>query len=238
MNLSERGYRKIRQYEGYGKRLPDGRCAAYREMINGKLDIWTIGYGCTKGIDASTVWAQEDADLALKAEIAGHERTVTRLVTVDINQNEADDLVSFDFNTGGLAKSSILRLLNAGDREGAAKAFALWNKFGGKPCKALTARRADEAALFLERMEPAEPNTMPQSVEARAAPLSATQGAGVVVGAGTVLGTLPAPPPAVTEALASATAWSDMVHAVLAFGPWVLGAMAAASAGWWIFKGK
>ena len=54
MTLSDRGFRKIKAYEGYGKSLPDGGCVAYRERINGKLDIWTIGYGCTEGIDGGT----------------------------------------------------------------------------------------------------------------------------------------------------------------------------------------
>ena len=238
MQLSDRGFRKIRKYEGYGKRLPDGGCCAYQERINGKLDVPTIGYGCTKGVQMGMVWTQAEADVALKVEIAGHEARVTRLVTVELTQNEADALISFDFNTGGLDKSSILRRLNSGDRAGAAQAFALWNKFGGKPCAALTARRADEAALFLERVDPAEPNTMPQAPEPRSAPLTATQGAGVVVGAGTVISTLPAPPTAVTDALAGATAWSDLAHTVLAFGPWVIGVALAASAGWWIYKGR
>ena len=185
MKLSERGYRKIKSYEGYGRRLPDGSCTAYQERINGKLDVPTIGYGCTKGVTMGMVWTEAEADAKLREEIAGHEATVTRLVTVEINQNQFDALVSFDYNTGALARSTILKRLNAGDIDGAAKAFAMWNKFGGQPSKGLTARRASEAALFLEPVGPVEPDHMPQSADpppdATRTTVAATMTGGAVV---------------------------------------------------------
>lgn len=162
MNLSDRGYRKIKAYEGFARRLPDGSCTAYQEKINGKLDIPTIGYGCTLGVKMGDVWTEAQADAKLREEIAKHERRVVQLVTAEVNQNEFDALVSFDYNTGGLAKSTILKRLNAGDRTGAAEAFAAWNKFGGKASKGLTARRASEAALFLEPVGDVAPDYMPQ----------------------------------------------------------------------------
>ena len=199
MQLSERGYRKIKAYEGYGKQLPDGRCEAYREKINGKLDIPTIGYGCTKGILMGTVWTLEQAEEALRTEIATHEARVTKLSTVDLNQNEFDALVSFDFNCGGLTDkrgqpTRLLKALNRNDRPGVVTEMKLWNQFGGKPAKALIARRADEAALFLEPVEPAQPNTMPQQVEQAAAPVTPFQAA--VVASSTVggLSQIPSPP--------------------------------------------
>ena len=242
MTLSERGYRKIKAYEGYGRKTADGGCVAYREKINGKLDVWTIGYGCTKGIEGGTVWTKEQAEAGLRAEIAKHEARVTRLVTIDLNQNETDALISADYNAGALTDdnghaSGLLRALNAGDKPRAMRELARWNKFGGQPCSALTARRADEIALFLERTEPAEPNTMPQDATPSAPPLTASHGAGAVIVAGSVVSALPAPPAVVTDALTNVGAWSDMAHSVQALGPWVLGAVLAASAGWWIFKG-
>ena len=205
MNLSERGFRKIREYEGYGKALPDGSCCAYQERINGKLDIPTIGYGCTVGVKMGTVWSKVQAEDALRLEIAKHEARVNRLVTVEVNTNERDALISFDYNTGGLAKSTILKRLNAGDRTGAARAFAAWNKFGGKPSKGLIARRADEAALFLEPIGPVDTDHMPQVVEKAVEPPSRTTIATVV---GTTVAVapavIPAPPMAVIE---QATAW-------------------------------
>ena len=238
MQLSERGYRKIQSYEGYGKWLPDGSCTAYREKINGKLDIPTLGYGCTKNVEMGMVWTKEQADAALKAEIAGHEARVTRLVTVELNQNEFDALVSFDFNTGALGKSSVLKLLNAGDRGGAAKAFALYNRFGGMRCEALVARRADEAALFLEPIEPATESTMPQQPEKSPDPLHPAIPMTAAVGAGAALQTLPAPPAAVTDTLSQVTAWSDIATTLQALGPWMLAGVALTMGGLWIWRGK
>lgn len=183
MQLSERGYRKIKSYEGYGRKLPDGGCTAYQERINGKLDIPTIGYGCTSNVKMGDVWSRDKAEDALRAEIAKHEARVVRLVTVDINQNEFDALVSFDFNTGGLAKSTVLKRLNADDRHGAAQAFGAWNKFGGKASRALTARRASEAALFLEPVGEVAPDYMPQGAdEARRVGTGGKLAAGGVAG--------------------------------------------------------
>ncbi|MDP2640772.1 MAG: glycoside hydrolase family protein, partial [Betaproteobacteria bacterium] len=47
-----------------------------------------------------------------------------------------------------LAKSTLLKKLNAGDYSGAAAEFPKWNKAGGKVLKGLVARRAAEAELF------------------------------------------------------------------------------------------
>ena len=215
MNLSDRGYNKIRKYEGYGRKTADGGCAAYQEKINGKYDIPTIGYGCTRGVTMGMVWTKEQAEIALRDEIARHEARVTRLVTVELNQNQFDALVSFDFNTGALAKSTALKRLNAGDIKGAVAGLKLYDKFGGKPCKALVARRADEAALFLERFEPAEPNTMPQSADASREPVKALTAAAITTASVTAL----SPPTAILE---TATAWRGFSGQVVEFGSWAM----------------
>jgi lysozyme len=219
MKLSDRGYRKIKAYEGYARRLPDGSCTAYQEKINGKLDIATVGYGCTLGVKMGDVWTEAQADAKLRDEIAKHERRVMQLVTVDINQNEFDSLTSFDFNTGGLAKSTILKRLNAGDRAGAAAAFAQWNKFGGKPSKGLTARRASEAAMFLEPVGDVTPDYMPQTVEASRPPVTATQAATVATVGVSAVTQIPKPPVAILE---SASAWKGFSVQVLEFGTFAL----------------
>lgn len=218
MNLSERGFRKIKAYEGYGRKLPDGSCTAYQERINGKLDIPTIGFGCTVDVKMGDVWTLEQAEAALRNEIAKHEAVVTRLVTVEINQNEYDALVSFDYNTGGLAKSTILKRLNAGDRDGAAKAFAQWNKFGGKPSKGLTARRADEAAMFLEPVGDVAPDYMPQDAEPAAQKPSRTAVAGAAAtaatGAVSVVQTITPP------SLEQAKAWKGFASEAAEMATW------------------
>jgi lysozyme len=101
-----------------------------------------------------------------RKEIAKFESGVMRLVTREMTQPQFDALVSFAYNCGlgALEKSSLLRYFNAGDIDRAAKAFALWNKGGGRVLRGLVRRRAAEAALFLSSGVADEPE-MPQAVE-------------------------------------------------------------------------
>ncbi len=94
-------------------------------------------------------FTRADAIRLLRRDVAQREAAVDRLVRVELNQNEFDALVSLVFNIGegakGFAGSTVLRLLNAADRRGAADAFLMW-KIGGP---GLIHRRRRERALFL-----------------------------------------------------------------------------------------
>jgi lysozyme len=67
-------------------------------------------------------------------------------------QHEFDALVSFVFNVGGGAytRSTMKRLLEAGDKKGAGEQFLRWNKIGKKVSRGLTLRRQRERLFFLE----------------------------------------------------------------------------------------
>ena len=147
MKISDAGLEIIKKAEGYGRELPDGSCTAYQEKINGKLDIPTIGWGCTKGVTMGMVWTRDQAEAALRAEIAKHEARVDRLSTVALNQHQFDALVSFTFNVGqfAFASSTMKRLLNAGEPpEVVARQFDRWNI----PPEIIS-RRMGEKAQFL-----------------------------------------------------------------------------------------
>jgi lysozyme len=165
MQISDTGLDLIKSFEGYLRALPDGNCIAYRCPAG----VPTIGWGCTKGVQLGMIWTREQATEGLRRELAECEDAVTRLVTVQINQHQFDALVSFAYNcgTGALAKSTILKRINAGDYEGAAAAFGMWDKarVNGKMTvlRGLTRRRAAERELFLRPVE-AEPEPMPQAV--------------------------------------------------------------------------
>jgi lysozyme len=163
MKLSQAGIDFIKSFEGYHRRLPNGDCVAYLCPAN----VVTIGYGCTEGIKRGMVWTHAQALQALENELSKFEAAVNRLVTVELNQHEFDALVSFAYNCGegALARSSILKCLNAGDREGAARGFALWNRGGGRVLPGLVRRRADEAAMFRRLVIPAADPEMPQAVD-------------------------------------------------------------------------
>lgn len=112
--------------------------------------IWTIGYGHTKGVKPGDICTAEQAALWLVEDATVAEHAVKRLVKVPINQNQFDALVSFTFNLGGgnLSTSTLLRKLNTADYVGATLEFPRWNKGGGKVLPGLVKRRTAEQNLF------------------------------------------------------------------------------------------
>ncbi len=116
--------------------------------------IWTIGWGHTGlkhndgTVKAGRVISQREADALLAYDMGQFEARVTAGVKVPINENQFSALVSFDFNTGGLFKSTLLKLLNLSDHFGAAGQFSRWDKAGGVVLRGLTRRRLSERNLF------------------------------------------------------------------------------------------
>ena len=144
MRVSEAGMRLIKESEGCVLK-------AYPDPATGG-EPWTIGYGHT-GADVrpGKVIDQAEADRLLDEDVDLFERGVNRLVNVDLTQGQFDALVCFAFNLGlgALQQSTLLKLLNAGDYEGAAKQFGRWNRASGREMAGLTKRRQAESELFL-----------------------------------------------------------------------------------------
>lgn len=98
------------------------------------------------------VWTKTEIDELFRVDVATFERGVLRLVPgVAGRQGAFDALVSFAFNAGlgNLQRSTIRMKANRGDWEGAAEAFMMWTKGGGRVLPGLVARRKAEVALFL-----------------------------------------------------------------------------------------
>lgn len=112
--------------------------------------IWTIGYGCTHDVGKSDKITQEEAESMLLAAALTTEAAVNMLVTVPLTQNQFDALVSFTYNVGEghLETSTLLKLLNKSDYEGAAEEFLKWNKVNGKIVFGLVKRRHKEYDLY------------------------------------------------------------------------------------------
>ncbi len=112
---------------------------------------WYIGYGHSDGVTPGMTITESQADAFLRDDLRVCERGVGGAVTVPVTQNEFSAMVSFCFTVGtqNLSKSSIVKKLNTGDRPGAADAFLLWVKAGGKVIPHLVERRKAERALFL-----------------------------------------------------------------------------------------
>jgi lysozyme len=123
------------------------RLTAYQDG-NG---IWTNGYGNTHGVVPGSIITQEQAIADLKRNMLSSDHDIINDVEVQLNQNEFDALVSLDYNIGGGAfdRSTVLRKLNANDRQGAADAFLMWVQPGSVNTVGLTRRREAERALFL-----------------------------------------------------------------------------------------
>jgi lysozyme len=145
MKLSENGMALIKRAEGL-------RLKAYQDSVG----VWTIGYGWTHPVEGKKVGAgmqisQTMAERLLRCGIAQFEQGVGQLVSVPITQGQFDALVSFAYNLGlrSLASSTLLRRVNAGDKQGAANEFGRWVNAGGIRLDGLVARRAAECALFL-----------------------------------------------------------------------------------------
>ena len=170
MNISDEGVRLIKSFEGYHKKLANGDCTAYQTYLGGgKYDVPTLGYGCTVGITMGMIWTEAQATEALMKEVSKHEGYVTQYVTVPMNQNEFDALVSFSYNCGPGNLKKLVARLNKGDRTGTAKAFLLYVKAQGRTLPGLVSRRTRESALFQKPVaaptEPAMPQTVQKTIE-------------------------------------------------------------------------
>jgi lysozyme len=99
--------------------------------------------------------SEEQAEALLGEDLERAARCVDRLAKVEVSQNQFDALVDFSFNLGctSLGESTLLRMVNAGDFDGAAKQFLRWNKAGSKVLRGLTKRRQAEAELFAKPVE-------------------------------------------------------------------------------------
>lgn len=140
MKIGARGLALIKSYEKL-------RLKAYLPTPN---DVWTIGWGHTKGVAPGLTCIPAQADAWLVEDCAEAEGAVNAL-TCPLTQNQYDALVSFVFNVGvpAFRTSTMRRLLEAREYALAAAQFPRWNKQKGVVLNGLTRRRAEEAALFL-----------------------------------------------------------------------------------------
>ncbi|HEY7286180.1 MAG TPA: lysozyme [Vicinamibacterales bacterium] len=161
--INQAGLDLIKGFEGLGD--GDAKTANLDPYLD-PIGIWTIGWG-------HAIWDGNDflrgaknkrraaalypngitipqAEALLRADLLETCRDVQTMITRAVADNQFAALVSFAYNcgAGNLKKSTLLRLVNAGDFSGAAGEFGKWNKAGGKELAGLTKRRSAEASLF------------------------------------------------------------------------------------------
>lgn len=151
MILSNEGLELIKRFEGC--RLSAYKCPA---------GVWTIGYGHTGNVNASTKITQETADYYLRSDVAkfeNHVNMINVLYNYKFTQSQFDALVSFAFNIG-----NIKGLTNNGSRNKRtiADKMLLYNKANGKILDGLTKRRNAEHDLFIRDMGD---NVTPKSLD-------------------------------------------------------------------------
>lgn len=134
------------------KSLEGFRANAYLDPVG----VATIGWGTTR-INGRPVRlgmrvTQAEAEKLLAADMKSSADAVKRLARVKLTPGQFGALTSFTYNCGEgtLAKSTLLKKLNAGDYQGAAQLFPLYNKGrNGRTYAGLTKRRLAEQKMFL-----------------------------------------------------------------------------------------
>ena len=113
-------------------------------------NVWTIGYGRTKNVKDGDITSMPQATRDLEEELVEFGNQVHRVVDVELSQNEFDALTSWTYNlgVGNLQSSTLLKKLNAGDKDSVPSEMLRWNKAAGKVLAGLTTRRQAEADLW------------------------------------------------------------------------------------------
>lgn len=133
----------IEQFEG--RRLTSYLCPA---------GVWTIGVGHTGGVTEGQTCTDEEADAWLLDDIEAAQKALAPYVNVRVTRGQFVALVSLAFNVGASYVTrkcpKLMRALNAGEFEEAAKQFLDIVKANGVVLPGLVKRRRAESALFLE----------------------------------------------------------------------------------------
>lgn len=145
MNISEKGVQALKKFEGSRKK--GDLHVAYKCSAG----VWTCGYGSTAGVTPTTVWTEDQAHANFCRDLLYFDNVIRKLVTVPLTQPQYDSLMCFVYNLGeaNLKRSTLLRLLNAKDYEGAGAQFPRWDWVNGQPDAGVRRRRLAEQAMFL-----------------------------------------------------------------------------------------
>lgn len=145
MITGDKGIKLIKSFESFE-----------REAYPDPTGLPTIGWGTTKiygfKVQLGMQINEPVGDIFFKHDLIVIEKELAELVKVDINQNQFDALVSFQYNTGGLRISTLLKFIN--DNLAIYEdLFTRWNKarINGRlvTLRGLTRRRRAEYALFM-----------------------------------------------------------------------------------------
>lgn len=142
MKTSNKGIELIKRHEGF-------RSKAYKCPA----DVWTIGYGHTRGVNNGDVITKEQGERFLRQDLQ-HAEGVVNSQHLNLTQCQFDALVSLVFNigSGNFMRSTLLRKAKADANDSSiAYEFSRWKYGGGKVLPGLVRRRKDESDLYFQK---------------------------------------------------------------------------------------
>lgn len=149
LTTSQQGKDNIQRWEGFEH-------AAYKDIAGN----WTIGVGHlivpSDGLTPQSILTDGQVYDLFANDLTNAEHTVKSLVSVPITQGMFDALADFAFQFGygnethhGLSNSTLLRLLNLGDYNGAAAELPKWVHSGNQIIAQLVDRRDVAQQMFM-----------------------------------------------------------------------------------------
>jgi lysozyme len=238
--INDAGLSLIKKFEGC-------RLESYKDAVG----VWTIGYGHTTAAGPPEVKpgmriSQAEANLILVQDLDKFEGYVRKYLTRNVSENAFAACVSFCYNVGpkNFAKSSVLKSINAGNMDEAARRLMLWNKAGGKVLNGLTRRRAAEAALMLTpdgvadpaTVDTVESTTTPQPPAGKPVMASTTNIAAGGAGVAGVAGGIAAASDIASSAAGAAASVRTIWDTLGVVAPIVAGIVVVICAGWIIYQ--
>lgn len=140
----------VAQHEGFRDK------AYFATQHEKQQGISTIGYGSTYHPDGTPVKQGETitrakAEEYLKGHIESYKKIMAKCVKVPLHEKEFEAYASLAYNIGPTAfcNSTLVKVLNTGDYQGACKQILRWDKQNGKVLRGLTVRREHEYRLCI-----------------------------------------------------------------------------------------
>lgn len=150
MKIDQSGIDFIKSFESFSP-------VVYQD-IRGK---YTIGWGHTVDVTENTPpITEEEGTKFLEEDLDYTEKCIANHVKIQLSQWEYNALCSLVFNIGpgNFIGSSLLKILNFGDKQAAAREFDRWDRYRDPNtkqylvCEGLQKRRALEKSLFLSHI--------------------------------------------------------------------------------------
>lgn len=149
LKTSQNGLDHITKWEGL--MLKRYICPAGKPTIG-------VGHVILPGENYATITKEQALEILAK-DVERFEKAIKKYISVPLNQNQFDALVSFIFNTGegGIINTSVQKAINGGDFTSVPTKLQEWCKFrvNGvmKINQGLLNRRKSESELFMKKEE-------------------------------------------------------------------------------------